>query len=382
MGGRVRTPSLREIIGLFIFGLLGFLLYLFGTGLMHKAWTYLVALIQTGIFPTELLQMFFIQAYPFGIAGLHDVGIFLASLGIIVLYIIYFVWLLPLGIPERSRRGFQYILGFLLVFGAWIGIWICMHRAFLLSFEFWRGYLPNPNWSIGIFQLTPFALHSLGLALVGLFLLGTLLVILYKAYTLFMVSGTQSDLTVEESKFTAVEANIPKSIEWPIPFVQIRKDWKFYFLAFLPYFSAAFAVWILLFEGFIAQLYGIPIVWALLPWIHWTPDYYMIFGGVILLVSMLALWGIIVFIRRAPVTGMPWNRWWWQGARRFLFVILTIIVILSLSTGLLLITWTYLQLGTLTTSTALLWHQIGETAVLLGLVTAFIIIVGERVSEV
>ena len=182
----MRTLSLREIVGLFIFGLLGFLLYLFGVGLIHKAWTYLIALIETGSYPTELLQMLFIQTNPFGIAGLHDVGIFLASLGVILLYVIYFVWLLPLGTPERSRRGFQYILGFLLVFAAWIGIWICMHRAFLLFLEFWRGYLPDPTWTIGIFQLTPSTLHSLGLALVGLFLLGTLLVILYKAYTLFL----------------------------------------------------------------------------------------------------------------------------------------------------------------------------------------------------
>ncbi len=325
--------------------------------------------------------MLFIQTNPFGIAGLHDVGIFLASLGIILLYVIYFVWLLPLGTPERSRRGFQYILGFLLVFAAWIGIWICMHRAFLLFLEFWRGYLPVPTWVIGIFQLTPSTLHSLGLALVGLFLLGTLLVILYKAYTLFLASETESDATVEYSNITTGGTSGSESIEWPIPFIQIKKDWKFYFLAFLPYFSAAFAIWILLFEGFIASLYGIPILWALLPWIPWTPNHYMIFGAGLLLPSMLALWGIIVFIRRAPVTGMPGNSWWWRGARRFLFVILTIIVIISLSAGLFILIWTYLQLGTLTTSTALLWQQIGETSVLIGLITAFIIIVGERASE-
>jgi hypothetical protein len=378
----MRTLSLREIVGLFIFGLFGFLLYLFGVGLIHKAWTFLVSLIETGSYPTELLQMLFIQANPLGIAGLHDIGIFLASLGIIVLYIIYFVWLLPLGIPERSRRGFQYILGFLLVFAAWIGIWICMHRAFLFLLEFWRGYLPDPTWSIGIVQLTPNTLHVLGLILVGLFLLGTLLVLLYKAYVLVLASHTISETRIDQSTKITAGNRVAERIGWPIPFIQIKKDWKFYFLAFLPYFSAAFAVWILLFEGFVAQLYGIPILWALIPSIPWTPDYYMIFGGGLLLTSMLALWGIIVFIRRAPATGMPGNSWWWQGTRRFLFVILTITVIVSLSVGLIIITWTYLQLGTLIPVTALLWQQIGETSVLLGLVAGFIIIVGERASEV
>lgn len=363
----MRTLSVKVMIGLFTFGFLGFLLYIFGIGLINRAWNFLVTLFLTGTLPPDYFQIPFIQGNPFGLAVLHDFGIFLASLGIIVLYIVYFVWLLPLGNPERARRGFEYILGFLLVFTAWIGIWICMHRAFIFLAE---------AGTIGFFIQNPFILHSLGIILVGLFLLGTLSVLLYKVFRLLRASHTVSDAPTQPPPSTPTEP-----IDFPIPFMHIQKDWKFYFLIFIPYFSAAFAVWILLFEGFIAELLGIPLIWALLPWIAWTPGYYMLFGGILLFVSMLALWAMIVFVRRAPLTGILQNTWWWQGARRYLFVILTILVLIGFLGGLFVIAWTYLNLGTIAVSTALLWQQIGEALVLFALVTAFIIIVGERASE-
>ncbi|MFX1566631.1 MAG: hypothetical protein ACFFCH_11645, partial [Promethearchaeota archaeon] len=305
-------------------------------------------------------------------AALHDIGIFSASVGVIVLYIVYFVWLLPLGTPERSRRGFQYILGFLLVFTAWIGVWICMHRAFIFLLEVLR---------IGLFIQNPFMLHLLGLLLVGFFLLGTLGVLVYKAYQLTIASSADSASSTQQPLTAHTVSNAPEGHSWSIPFIQIKKDWKFYFLAFLPYFSAAFAVWILLFEGFIAYQFGIPILWALLPEIFWTPDAYMLFGGGLLLASMLGLWVIIVFVRRAPLTGTLKNSWWWQGTRRYLFVLLAIMVLTAFISGLFVISITYLQIGSITVATALTWQQIGETLILLGLVTAFIVIVGERASE-
>ncbi|MFX1509366.1 MAG: hypothetical protein ACFFBR_03575 [Promethearchaeota archaeon] len=368
----MRTLSVKEWIGLFLFGLLGFLLYFFGVGIIHKSWQYLAAFIDTGVFPPEFYQIPFIQGNPLGVAVLHDIGIFSASVGVIVLYIVYFVWLLPLGTPERSRRGFQYILGFLLVFIAWIGVWICMHRAFIFLSEVLR---------IGLFIQNPFLLHLLGLLLVGFFLLGTLGVVVYKAYQLTIASSTGSASSTQQPLAAHTVSNAPEGHSWSIPFIQIKKDWKFYFLAFLPYFSAAFAVWILLFEGFIAYQFGIPIIWALLPEIFWTPDAYMLFGGVLLIASMLGLWIIIVFVRRAPLTGTLGTSWWWQGARRYLFVLLSIIVLTAFSSGLFVISITYLQIGFITVATALTWQQIGETLVLLGLVTAFIVIVGERASE-
>ncbi len=365
---------MNEWIGLFVFGLLGFLLYVFGVGVIHRAWLFLVAFFETGILPPDFYQIPFIQGNPLGLAALHDIGIFLASLGVIVLYIVYFVWLLPLGTPERSPRGFQYILGFLLVFTAWMGIWICMHRAFIFLLEVIR---------IGLSIQNPFILHMLGLILVGLFFLGTLFVLLYKAYRLTIASFSGPDTPGQQpftpTKVTSVAA---KGVTWPIPFIKIQKDWKFYFLAFLPYFSAAFAVWILLFEGFIAGQFGIQIIWALLPGIPWTPDAYMLFGGVLLGVSMLGLWAIIVFVRRAPVIGVLGSSWWWQGARRYLFVLLSIVVLLAFISGLSVISLTYLLIGSITVPTALVWQQIGEALVLLGLITAFILIVGERASEV
>lgn len=367
----MRTLSVKELIGLYGFGLLGFLLFVFGVGLIHRAWIYLAILFTTGTLPPDFLLIPFIQGHLHGPAALHDIGIFLASLGIIVLYIVYFVWLLPLGTPERSRRGFQYILGFLLVFAAWIGIWICMHRAFIFLLI-----------GIEIVNLSPATLHLFGLILVYLFLFGTFLVIIFKAYRLYIAAYTVSDSKVSQLTSTTDSPIATGSVAYPIPQIQIQKDWKFYFLAFLPYFSAAFAVWILLFEGIIARIFGIPIIWALLPWIPWTSNYYMLFGGGLLLASMLMLWGIIVFIRRAPITGTPVDSWWWQGARRYLFVFLTIVIIISLIGGLLGISWTYLSLDTLPIATALFWQQTSEVSILLGLIMAFIIIVGERASEV
>ncbi|MFX1576838.1 MAG: hypothetical protein ACFFCF_06665 [Promethearchaeota archaeon] len=363
---------MKEWIGLILFGLLGFLLYFFGVGIIHKSWLYLVAFFDTGVFPPDFYQIPFVQGNPLGLAALHDIGIFLASVGVIVLYIVYFVWLLPLGTLERSRWGFQYILGFLLVFTAWMGIWICMHRAFIFLLEVIR---------IGLVIQDPFMLHLLGLLLVGLFLFGTLGVLVYKAYHLTIASFTGSADPIQQPLTTPRVSNVSEGRSWPIPFIQIKKDWKFYFLAFLPYFSAAFAVWILLFEGFIAYQFGIPIIWALLPGIPWTPDAYMLFGGVLLIASMLGLWIIIVFVRRAPLTGTLGSSWWWQGARRYLFVLLSIIVLIAFISGLFVIVITYLQIGSLIVSTALTWQQIGEALVLLGLVTAFVIIVGERASE-
>jgi hypothetical protein len=363
----MRTLSIKEVIGLFVFGLLGFLLYIFGIGLIHRAWNYLVVLYTSGTLPPDFFQIPFIQGNPAGLAVLHDLGIFLASIGIIVLYIVYFVWLLPLGNPERARRGFEYILGFLLVFAAWIGIWICMHRAFIFLAE---------AGTIGFFIQNPFILHSLGLILVGLFLLGTMSVVIYKVLRLLWAFDAISDTA------THLPASQPsETIGFPIPFGHIRKDWKFYFLIFIPYFSAAFSVWILLFEGFIAELFGISIIWALIPWFVWTPGYYMLFGGALLFLSMFSLWTMIVFVRRAPLTGILQNTWWWQGTRRYLFVFLTIIVLVGFLGGFFVITWSYLNLSSLLVSTALVWQQIGEALVLLALVTAFIIIVGERASE-
>jgi hypothetical protein len=247
-----------------------------------------------------------------------------------------------------------------------------MHRAFIFLLEF--GYS-------GILEQNPIMLHQLGLGLVGVFLLGTLLVLIYKAYKLYVASVTASEPLDPLSPIPSVSSSVSEHTGWPTPFIQIQKDWNFYFIAFLPYFSAAFAVWILLFEGFIAQLFAIPIIWALAPWIPWNPGYYMLFGGAMLFVSMLALWIVIVFVRRAPVSGQLGTSWWWQGARRYLFVFLTVVVVCAFIGGLLVISWTYLSLDTLLLSTALLRYQIGETLVLLGLIMAFIIIVGERASE-
>ncbi len=362
---------MKELIGLFIFGLLGFLLYVFGVGLIHKAWLYLATLITTGSLPADFFQIPFTQGHPYGLAALHDIGIFLASFGIVVLYIVYFVWLLPLGLQERTRRNFQYILGFLLVFAAWIGIWICMHRAFII-----------PLIGIEIMNLSSTTLHLLGLVLVFLFLFGTFIVILAKAFRLFFATYTASNAKVPEPISPGVSLHVPGSDGYPIPIIHIQKDWKFYFLAFIPYFSAAFAVWILLFEGIIAKLFGIPIIWALLPWLPWTSNYYMLFGGALLLASMIALWGIIVFVRRTPATGPLMNSWWWQGTRRFLFVVLTILVIIMLLAGLVGIIWTYLSLDTISLSTTLFLQQISEISIIFGLVFAFVLIVGERASEI
>lgn len=375
----MRSLSISEIIALFVFGLIGFLLFAFGVGLMHKAWLSLLVLTENQFGVPESGLFFFLLNNPIGIAILHDLGIFLATLGIIVLFVIYFIWLLPLGTPPRQKRGFQYIFGFLSVFAAWIGIWIFMHRAFLIQLEYWRGFLPTPTLPIGFLQLAPSTLHLIGLILVGFFFVGAFLVLLYKAYQVIQASHTAtgaSSLPISTSA-TAV----PAPVDWPLSFLQIQEDWKFYFIAFIPYFSAAFAVWILLFEGFIAKLFGIPLIWALIPWVQWTPNTYFLIGTGLLLTSMIAIWAVIVFVRRAPWTQASLSSWWWQGSRRCLFAILTSLVIFSLGVGLLLLSVTFWYLESLLLSTALLWQQIGDGLIIIGLLTAFIIIVGERTSE-
>lgn len=132
--------------------------------------------------PPELLELL----PSFSLAQLHDIGIFLSSLGLVFLYLPLTLSLViteqTKALPRRLKDRLVYlfchsklfnILGFLGLFLASTGIWFCMHQAFLYQGEYLKGTLPSNTYFFLIFEIPPLLLHSLGkiFALYGLIVL-------------------------------------------------------------------------------------------------------------------------------------------------------------------------------------------------------------------
>ena len=155
----------------------------------------LIVLGVEGFLQWAFMELYFGQYLPpellallpsFSLAQLHDIGIFLSSLGLVFLYLPITLSLViteqTKTLPRRLKDRLVYlfchtnlfnILGFLGLFLASTGIWFCMHQAFLYQGEYLKGTLPSNTYFFLVFEIPPLWLHSLGkiFVLYGLILL-------------------------------------------------------------------------------------------------------------------------------------------------------------------------------------------------------------------
>ena len=125
----------------------------------------------------------------FTLTQFHDIGIVLASVGLVLLYLPITLTLVIIERSEtrsthiRSRlihlfshSDFFKIVGFLGLFLAAGGIWFCMHQAFLFQGEWLKGTLSLNNYVFLSLEISPMILHLVGnfLVLGGL---GTIILI-------------------------------------------------------------------------------------------------------------------------------------------------------------------------------------------------------------
>ncbi len=175
----------------------------------------------------------------------------------------------------------------------------------------------------------------------------------------------------------------------------IREDWKFYLFALLPYFLVIFALWILLDEGFFAQLHGLPIIWALplllLQTIYVFPySLYFLFGLLSLLLGMIIIWLVILVVRRRPrldkaepkgsfLKFIDRSRGWIRG--KYPLRALTGLGLLLLAIGIIFAVITFLLLQQMIVDHALFFHQWSDITIIAAMVVTFILIVCERGEE-
>jgi len=118
---------------------------------------------------------------PFTFPLWHDVGIALASIGLALIFLpVTFSLPWRRGPVERwlhkrfSRIAFLvrhsdlfYILAFLGFFTACLGIWFCMHQAFLYQSEYAKGTLDSPMYVFLGLAVEPLFMHMVGRTLVA-----------------------------------------------------------------------------------------------------------------------------------------------------------------------------------------------------------------------
>jgi hypothetical protein len=175
----------------------------------------------------------------------------------------------------------------------------------------------------------------------------------------------------------------------------IREDWKFYLFALLPYFLVIFALWILLDEGFFAQLYSLDIIWAL-PLILFQTisvipyDHYFLLGLGVLLLGMTAIWVVILFVQRKPridkaapkgsfLAFIDRSRGWIRG--KYPLRALSGLGLILLAIGLIFAVTTFILLQQMIVDQALFFHQWSDIAIIAAMVVTFILIVCERGEE-
>lgn len=125
------------------------------------------------------------------IPGMHDLGVGLSSIGLIILFVVAVDGLRtdPTESVSEKWQGrtrfiwasdFYYVLIFGCVFIAWIGVWLLVHFTFLYVLEgFWVGGIPQEDWLYLPLNLSWSQVHLTGMALawLGLFTLLALVVI-------------------------------------------------------------------------------------------------------------------------------------------------------------------------------------------------------------
>jgi len=151
-----------------------------------------------GFLDRAFLELYFGQFLPpeliailpaFTLAQLHDIGILLASFGLVLLYLPI---TLTLVITEKtdnpsehfrsrlahflSHSDFLTILGFLGLFLASMGVWFCMHQAFLYQGEYLKGTLQSNVFVFLTYEIQPLVLHEIGnlMVIIGLIIIASI----------------------------------------------------------------------------------------------------------------------------------------------------------------------------------------------------------------
>lgn len=165
-----QVRSKRKILAVFItFSLFAFLLVFIGVkGFLDRAF---MELYFGQYWPPEFVALF----PAFTLTQFHDIGILLASVGLVFLYLpITLTLFITEKSDEPSKRvygwfihflcysDFLKILGFLGLFLASTGVWFCMHQAFLYQGEYLKGTLPSNIYIFLTFEIPPLFLHSIG----------------------------------------------------------------------------------------------------------------------------------------------------------------------------------------------------------------------------
>jgi len=119
----------------------------------------------------------------FTLTQFHDIGISLASIGLVLLHLPITLTLVIVEKSETSpnqiksrilhffcHSDFINIIGFLGLFLAAGGVWFCMHQAFLYQGEWLKGTLLFNNYIFLSLEISPMLLHLSGniLVLLGL----------------------------------------------------------------------------------------------------------------------------------------------------------------------------------------------------------------------
>ncbi|MDO8124978.1 MAG: hypothetical protein Q6364_11435 [Candidatus Hermodarchaeota archaeon] len=160
---------LIAFIGLSVFA---FLLVFIAVELFLNTAFVLLVFGVNGPWPPELFPTFTLTQF-------HDIGIVLASVGLVLLYLPITLTLViveqsetrPTRIRSRvihlfSHSDFFKIVGFLGLFLAAGGIWFCMHQAFLFQGEWLKGTLLFNNYIFLSLEISPMILHLFGNLLV------------------------------------------------------------------------------------------------------------------------------------------------------------------------------------------------------------------------
>ena len=111
----------------------------------------------------------------FTLAQLHDIGIVMASIGLVLLYLPITLTLVITEKDDAPSHRVEFrivhflihsdlfkILGFIGLLLASMGVWFCMHQAFLYQGEYLKGTLPSNIFVFLTFEIPPLLLHSVG----------------------------------------------------------------------------------------------------------------------------------------------------------------------------------------------------------------------------
>jgi hypothetical protein len=163
---RSKRKLLTVFIGLSVFAFL--LVFISVEGFLDRAF---LELYFGQYLPPELIALF----PAFNLAQLHDIGIVLASIGLVLIYLPITLTLVITEEDDKPSHRFESrithflchsdlfkILGFLGLFLASMGVWFCMHQAFLYQGEYLKGTLPSNIYVFLTLEIPPLLLHSVG----------------------------------------------------------------------------------------------------------------------------------------------------------------------------------------------------------------------------